>query len=45
MATKAYVGGVIATGAALLIQFAPLHYPRPWLALTLRRVPLTISST
>jgi signal transduction histidine kinase/FixJ family two-component response regulator len=44
MATKAYVGGVIATGAALLIQFAPLQYPRPWLALTLLGAALILSA-
>jgi PAS domain S-box-containing protein len=44
MATKAYVGGVIATGAALLIQFAPLEYPRPWLAIALLAAALILSA-
>jgi PAS domain S-box-containing protein len=44
MATKAYVGGVIATGAALLIQFAPLQYPRPWLAGSLLTAALILSA-
>ena len=44
MATKAYVGGVIATGAALLIQFAPLEYPRPWLAVGLLAAALILSA-
>jgi PAS domain S-box-containing protein len=44
MATKAYVGGVIATGAALLIQFAPVHYPRPWLAMALLAAALVLST-
>jgi PAS domain S-box-containing protein len=44
MATTAYVGGVIATGAALLIQFAPLSYPRPWLALSLLAAALILSA-
>ena len=44
MATKAYVGGVIATGAALLIHFAPLHYPRPWLAVALLAAALILSA-
>ena len=44
MATTAYVGGVIATGAALLIQFAPLQYPRPFLALALLAAALILSA-
>ena len=44
MATKAYVGGVITTGAALLIQFAPLEYPRPWLAIALLAAALILSA-
>src|SRR5687767_14507508 len=35
MATTVYVGGVIATGGALLIQFAPLSSPLPWLVSSL----------
>jgi PAS domain S-box-containing protein len=44
MATTVYVGGVIATGGALLIQFAPLSYPRPWLAVALLAAALILSA-
>ncbi len=44
MATRVYVGGVITTGAALLIQFAPLEYPQPWLAVALLTAALILSA-
>ena len=44
MATTVYVGGVIATGGALLIQFTPRSYPRPWLAVALLAAALILSA-
>ncbi len=38
-----YVGGVILTGAALLVQFAPRTYPQPFLAITLLVLTLVLS--
>jgi len=44
VATMAYVGAVIVTGATLLIQFAPREYPRPYLALSLLAAALILSA-
>jgi PAS domain-containing protein len=43
MATAIYVGGVIAAGAALLVQFAPRTYPQPMLAAALLAAALVLS--
>ena len=42
-AMSLYVGGVIAAGGALLVQFAPRTYPHPWMALTLLLAALVLS--
>ncbi len=42
-ALRLYVGLVIATGAVLLLQFAPRTYPQPLLALTLLACGLALS--
>ena len=44
LVTKVYVGGVIATGAVLLVAFVPLDYPRPWLAVGLLAAALILSA-
>jgi PAS domain S-box-containing protein len=44
LATTLYVGGVITAGAFLLVRYAPLEYPRPFLAAALLAAALILSA-
>src|SRR5688572_14350053 len=44
IATSVYVGAVIVSGAALLVQFAPREYPNPYLAVSLLISALVLSA-